>query len=538
MTIASEDRGDAFIAAAHAIVGSAGIVDGDDRAAVAENCCGAVRTVVTVVRPQSTEELKAVLHAARQHRVPIYTVSTGKNWGYGTSLPVQDGCAIVDLSRMRSILRFDEELGIVTVEPGVTQQQLHDFLAERQLPFMVPVTGAGPDCSILGNALERGYGITPHADHFGAVRAIEALLADGSVYRSSLGAIDCEAVDRVFKWGTGPYLDGLFTQSNMGIVTSMTIALARRPEIIEGFLIRLPRSEDLERTVTAVRELLRTIGGVTGSINILNDRRVLSMFAPYPEKTWEHGDVMPPDLVRTIVADEKLGSWNVLGMIYGDRAIARAARQRIRREFRPFASSTVFFTRQKIDRARRVLSTLPATWLKGPRAQVDNLSESFKVAEGEPMRVALKLCYWRNRLPFDPSKSPDPAKDGCGLIWYSPLVPMTAGAVRSYVEMVETVCVAHDIEPLITLTSLNEQCFDSTVPILFDRRDPDATRRAQECYVALFNEGKKQGFMPYRVGIEHMNLITQEGNDFWGVVTRIKAALDPDGILAPGRYSR
>jgi hypothetical protein len=50
------------------------------------------------------------------------------------------------------------------------------------LPFLVPVTGAGPNCSLLGNALERGDGVVPHADHFGAVTALAAVLPDGEMY--------------------------------------------------------------------------------------------------------------------------------------------------------------------------------------------------------------------------------------------------------------------------------------------------------------------------------------------------------------------
>jgi hypothetical protein len=54
---------------------------------------------------------------------------------------------------------------VVTLEPGVTQARLHEFLCDGKYPYLVPVTGAGPNCSIVGNAIERGYGITPWVDH-------------------------------------------------------------------------------------------------------------------------------------------------------------------------------------------------------------------------------------------------------------------------------------------------------------------------------------------------------------------------------------
>lgn len=93
---------------------------------------------------------------------------------------------ILDLSGLTAILDFDAELGVVTLEPGVTQALLAEFLDRHAHPYLVPVTGAGPQCSLIGNALERGYGVTPHTDHFAAVTDLEAVLADGSVYQTRL----------------------------------------------------------------------------------------------------------------------------------------------------------------------------------------------------------------------------------------------------------------------------------------------------------------------------------------------------------------
>ena len=121
---------------------------------------------------------------------------------------------------------MDPELGLVTVEPGVTQAQLRSYLDEHHLPFMVPASGAGPSCSLLGNAVERGYGITPYSDHFAAVTALEAVLPNGEVYRSAHAAMGGTTVDRAFKWGVGPYLEGLFTQGTFGIVTEMTYSFS------------------------------------------------------------------------------------------------------------------------------------------------------------------------------------------------------------------------------------------------------------------------------------------------------------------------
>jgi 4-cresol dehydrogenase (hydroxylating) len=110
--------------------------------------------------------------------------------------------------------------------PGVTESQLREYLDDHAPGFMVPTTGAGPNCSLIGNALERGYGITPYADHFGAVTALEAVLPDGRLYRSALTELGAETLDQAFKWGLGPYLDGLFAQGSIGVVGPGRVACA------------------------------------------------------------------------------------------------------------------------------------------------------------------------------------------------------------------------------------------------------------------------------------------------------------------------
>jgi FAD/FMN-containing dehydrogenase len=202
-------------------------------ACAAQRCYGSCtigvdRLIPAALRLRSVEDIVTTVAIAADFGTPLYPISTGNNWGYGSALPPRDGCVIVDLSRLDRIVDFDPAVGLVTVEPGVTQRKLREYLDDRNLPFLVPVTGAGPDCSLVGNALERGYGITPHADHFGAVTALEAVLPDGRLYRSALSELGGETVDRAYKWGIGPYLDGLFAQSGWGIVTRMTIALASR----------------------------------------------------------------------------------------------------------------------------------------------------------------------------------------------------------------------------------------------------------------------------------------------------------------------
>jgi FAD/FMN-containing dehydrogenase len=113
--------------------------------------------------------------------------------------------------------------------------------------------------------------------------SLEAVLPDGRLYRRALADHGGQTVDRAFKWGAGPYVDGLFTQGGFGIVTSMTIALARRPESIKAFVFGVDE-ERLAELVVDVREILRKFPGAIGGINLMNAHRVLAMAEPYPRR--------------------------------------------------------------------------------------------------------------------------------------------------------------------------------------------------------------------------------------------------------------
>ena len=149
----------------------------------------------------------------------------------------------------------------------------------------MPVTGAGPSCSILANALERGYGITPFTDHFAAVNSVKAYLADGSFYQSAISELDqsgSDFIDKTFKYGIGPYLDGIFTQSGFGIVTEVTLRLKARPQAFDSFYIQYAADTDFESAVTTAFTILQQLDGIVGSVNLMDQRRLLSMMADNP----------------------------------------------------------------------------------------------------------------------------------------------------------------------------------------------------------------------------------------------------------------
>ena len=497
---------------------------------------GTHRVISGAVLPTSRAQVQTIVKASRELGVPLYPISTGNNWGYGSAIPTAEGCVIVDLSGMTAIT-LDADAGLATLEPGVTQRMLREYLDKNFLRFLCPVTGAGPDCSLIGNALERGHGITPYADHFMAVMSIEAVLPDGRIYAPPLAELGCAEIDRAFKWGVGPFLDGIFSQGSFGIVTEMTIALAPLPERVEAFFFGLPADADLECAVESIRDLLRDFSGELGSINLLDMRRVLSMMEPYPRDHLDRNGLIDEQYLLEIAQRNRVMPWMGTGAIYGNPEVVRAVKKLIKKNLPSAFKRLVFFTPRSVSTFKRLSHFIPGKTGYGVQNMLGTLEKTLQVLAGSPSEIALPLAYWISGKRPDGNTPLNPARDGCGLIWYTPLVPMSPQKVRHYVQMVRSICVAHRIEPLITLTSLSHRCFVSSVPLLFDRAREEAVERASECYNALIKAGREIGCMPYRATVDSMECFIQPETPYWQIVAALKRELDPQGLMAPGRYT-
>lgn len=496
---------------------------------------GAQRHIPAALRIEDSASLQDVMRIASRHQVPVYPISTGKNWGYGSALPAQDGCVIIDLSPLKKVIDFDAELGVVTLEPGVTQGMLADFLEAGNHPYLVPVTGAGPTCSLLGNALERGFGVTPHVDHFGAVTDIEAVLPDGSLYRTALREAGGAELARLFKWGIGPYCTGLFSQGGFGIVTRMSIILARRPECVKVCLFSLKDDALLEPAVLRIRDIMGRLGSTVGAINLMNQHRVLSMAAPFPADQLGPDGLIPQAVVEALGRQYQVLPWTGFGTLYGTRRMVAAAQQEIKAALGDIATRLMFLTPQRARQLAGLTRLIPGKTGRGLQGMTATLAQSLALVAGRPNETALPLAYWRNPNPQQGAFK-NPAADGCGLLWYAPLVPMRPSGVRAYVNMVKQIAPQHGMEPLITLTALNDRLFDSTVPLIFERHTPGAVAAAAACYQALFEAGRAQGWFPYRLGVNTMPALVDLQTDSKLFQARLRKDLDPHNLLSPGRY--
>ena len=507
-----------------------GVVTGDGTREFQTCPSGHQQNIAAVLFPETAEDVQRIVAVSADQRIPLYPISVGNNWGYGSSAPPLPGSVVLNLSRMNKILSFDEVQGIVTLEPGVSQQALYDFLGRHGHQFFVPITGSSPRSSIVGNALERGFGITPHVDHFGAVIALEAVLPDGQVYKSAMYEAR-EGFDVAsHRWGIGPYIDGLFGQGSFGIVTKVVLQLAKRTPA-SGTMLAVPRDgQALFDMVEAARQLLQESGLGAVSIKFINDLYVAAT---------SHGPLQQVTKPVSVQARRELRArlgipeWTCWMGVYGNAGTIKLARSLVRKFIRPLSSKVYFFSDQNIRQLERLSTILPARIFSKTHSQITALVRGQRYIAGEPNEGAFRMAYWRSgRWHHDTPNAP--IADGCAFSWYAPLVPFKQTAVRTFVDLAERACAEVNVDPIMNFTAISSGCFYGLVVLTFDEGSSSEARIA--AYRHIFQEGAKVGLIPYRVPAFAASDIARAAPKSFDLASRLKRAVDPHGIMAPGRY--
>lgn len=489
---------------------------------------------VCILYPRSTAEVQAVVKIANEFHIPLYPISRGKNWGYGDACAPEDGMAIVDLSQMDRIVEVNEELAYAVVEPGVSQKQLYNFLQEKKLKLWMDCTGAGREASLVGNTLDRGFGHTRYGDHFATTCGMEIVLPDSTVVRTGFCHYKKAHAARLYRYGVGPALDGLFCQANLGIVTQIGLWLMPAPEAFCCFAIAVDQYEGLSPLVDRLRPL-RMSGILNSALHIANDLRVLSSRFHYP---WEEtGGITPlPESIRRKMRKAAgIGAWTTAGAFTGSRAHVRASCHALKKALRGIGRLR-FIDDRLLNLGKRVVTFL--NWFgvgATLRGQLESLEPVYQLLKGIPNDEALHGAQWRLRRP-PPHPPRDPLDYGCGLLWISPVIPMTGSHALAVSRLVEPIFAEYRFEPLITFTMINERSMIGILNVAFDRTDTEECERAVACYHKLMKTLMDEGYPPYRVSLEGMADIYQGSESYWEVAQRIKRALDPNEILAPGRY--
>lgn len=442
------------------------------------------RDYSAVVSPVTTGQVQAVVAIARTFGVPLWTISQGRNNTYGGPAPRVRGSVLVNLRNMNRILEINRELAYVVVEPGVRWSDLASALAADggQLWTSVPDFGWG---SVIGNSLDNGIGYAPRGDHAANLAGLEVVLPDGSVLRTGFGAHPGNPAWHAAPRGFGPSVDGLFLQSNFGIVTQAGYLVSRTPEAYAACQFDF-RGYDALATV----------------IDVLREEMLTGVVTNYPT-LFRGVERTEGELVMTPGSDGWAGRCAFYGTLARVQTDIATARDRLGTGAGIDLDATIF----------------AGDDLAGPASHDERVQRGIPAVQlGDP-----------DKLPFGPNFAH---------LDHAVVVPQLGSAVAAAERLITAHYAAREF-PLtggILLRGRSALVISST---FFDVSDEAMTASAYASYEDLVEAFAAQGILPYRTNLDNMDAVAGHlsfGEDALPRFLRtLKDALDPAGIIAPGK---
>jgi 4-cresol dehydrogenase (hydroxylating) flavoprotein subunit len=451
------------------------------------------------VAPGSVDELRAVLDVANRFGLPLWPVSMGKNFAYGTAAPRLKNSVVLDLKRMNRVLEVNERLGYAVVEPGVSFFDFKEELDRRGSKLWM----SGPSHSwgsVIGNALEHGVGYTPYGNHAEAICGMEVMLADGSLVRTGMGAVANTREWQCYKWPFGPQWDGLFTQSNFGIVTKMGIWLMPEPAGMAGVTISVPRREQFADLIDALQRL-RLDDTINAPYTIANAWRQLTSGRRRSDIYTGEGAI-PRATVETVLGSAGSGWWSVIFNLFDRPAALDIRLAAIEQEFR---------------------STVPGVSIAVRRW-----------ARGEPQQA-----WMRQDVGLAPMAIVDWPGGRGGHTDLGPVVAAVGERAEEVYALLERRFLEFGIDPWIGMFGVGNRALIIVADLIYNRDDADMVARCRSLFRTVCEDLAGIGVGLYRSHVTFMDDAVKMHT--WGdhalprLNDRLKGLLDPNNILAPGK---
>ena len=471
----------------------------DDRFAYSDHFAGdeSRHRPCGALAPANTDEVRAIVRIANQQRIPLWPISRGKNFGYGGPAPVLQGALVLDLSRMKKI-EVDAANGTVLLEPGVGFFDLYDHLQANKIPLWLSVPGNSWG-SVAGNALDRGVGYTSYGDHAARICGLEVVLADGDVVRTGMGAMDGSPNWQLYRHGFGPGWDTLFCQSNYGIVTKLGLWLMPEPEAVMGYDYEFDQPDDLGWAIDTIMPLRRD-GLIQQSPSIGNWLRSAAVMTTRDQWTTDKGP-LDEAVIAAIRKRFNIGWWSVQIRFYGHLDVVEASMRVLDRAF---------------DN-KPILAKQPARWVRGDPPEGSPVT-------GVPVSFPLANANWHGGRG--------------GHLGYSPVLPPRGDLAMEQFKRTFALYQQYGMDYHASF-AMSERSLVNVNQLLYNKDDPGMMSRVDAMFRALVADAAVHRYGEYRTHIDYMDLVadTYDFNQhaLRRLNERVKDALDPNGILAPGK---
>jgi len=481
------------------------------------------------VAPDGVEQVQKVVKIANAYKIPIYPVSTGKNLGYGGSAPVLSGSVVLDLKRMNRILEVNEKNAYALVEPGVSYFDLYRYIQEKGLKLWVDVPDPGWG-SPVGNSLDRGGGylMAQYRNHFDSHCGMEIVLPTGEILRTGMGALPGAKTWQEYKTGFGPWVDGIFSQSNFGVVTKMGFWLMPEPDAFLSGTVYVPKHDDLIPLVEILNHLENT--RVTNGMPDLGSPLLMIPMVSEIAVWNEGGGPLPPSAELAGLLAKSPGG-------YSPELEAYALKNGISY----WSCKVCFYGPEKANAANWEFAKEKFSAIPGAKF-VQNEVYKFPLTPEQQEKVHKPQFGIPSLAMFSiGARSPVNPQPLNGHMWFSPIIPRTGEAIFEANRVFSEAAKEFGLPNLAF--SLPSTYWERAFIFIFAfpvTHDVETNKKNRAAFKQLVQRAAEQGWGEYRTAPVFqdtiMNTYAYNNHVLLRFHETLKDAIDPNGIISAGRY--
>lgn len=458
-------------------------------------------SALLTIFPKDSRELNQVIVKLNEIKQPFHIVSAGHNWGYGDSNLSDQISILVNLRLFNRILGYNSELGTVEIEPGVTQEQLAQFLLKNNSQWSLDVTGADGLASIMGNFLERGFGHTAGGDHERASKVVEVMTVEGRVFCPQLVSSGSSHVKGLYQHDVSLNLDRIFYQTNFAIVTRMVVQLKPKQSQTSFCIVFLESDQDVANAV-AVISRLKAQDVIAAIPHIGNSGRL--------QKTTS-GSV-----------DARM-NWAAAIDISGPSSLVRARKKILSQHFSCYQK--MFLSTTRVNWIGRLINWLPTKSLY--KNQFENLRLLNQLLSGTPTDD-----FVINSIGKD-SKAPKKMN------WIGPLFPCQPEHFLKVKNIVSQIFTEYGLVFSATVSLVNSRCAVMITEITDSQNIGISEQDLQGCYRQCHERLWEAGYPIYRYGLRSGVVLEnqlKQNPEYLKVYQSLKKHFDPNDLLSRGRW--
>jgi FAD/FMN-containing dehydrogenase len=445
-----------------------------------------------VVKPTNADDIQKIVKLANDTQTPLVPVSSGPPHFRGDTVPGTGGAVIIDLSKMKKVIRVDRFHRVAMVEPGVTFGELIPAVEKEGLRLNMPLMPRKSK-TVVGSMLEREPVVMPNYqwDISDPLACVEVVFGSSEMFRTGQAAGPGTIEEQ---WAAGgaqktPYGPGPAAwyrliqgaQGTMGIVTWASLRCELLPKLEEPFLVG---SSELNKLFELVHWLIRL--RLVNECLVLNNTNLAAIMA----QKWP-GDY--PDLKAS------LPPWVLFFNVAGYN----------------------YFPQDRVSSQIKGISALTK------RIGLEAVRAVGRVSAAEMLKMVQRPSdepYWKLRY-----------RGACHDIFFITTYDKLEGQVDVMYELANKFGFpASDLgiylQPIVQ--GANCHC---EFNLFFDHKNPSELKRVKELSTKATSSLMATGAFFSRPYDKTARMIVNSDAAYVAALTRVKEILDPNHVMNPGK---